>query len=260
MIMRISIFQLNNKSTFKEEFSKIMKVLGSKCVLYNKSSYNYFDFINTYLFHHWKYRGTYLDCNSYLEFIGVPMNFKKITEEGFLNFLEFLLNIQLLMESMKSFKSVTFSDAANSVLFHNVPLLIESMGYQAFDMDDKVTLLKRDIDYEDLMDLVPDDLYELLLSYNMIENNGIKTKRILLNKIYNIMCLNIDKYKSLNNSIFMSIKTVITKMGVIGDMDKKYLSLSSYKVRKYYDYCFQMMCYLIKSESIFKYRDEIKGE
>ena len=258
--MRIPIFQLNSKNTYREEYSKIIKVLTSKCISFENGHYNYFEFVNTYLFHHWKYRGTYLDCYSYLEFIGVSISNKKISEESFLNFLEFLLNIQLLMESMKKFKSVLFSDACNSVLFHNVPLLVEKFGYQAFDIDDKVYLLKRNIDYEDLMDLVSDDLYELLLSYNMIEHNGIKMKRILLNKIYNIMCLDIDKYKSLNNSIFMSIKIIITKMGVIGDIDKKYRSLSNYKIRKYYDYCFQMMCYLIKTESIYKYRDELKGE
>lgn len=258
--MRTSIFQLKKNKSFKEEYTQILKVLNSKCILFEKNSYNYFEFINTYLFHHWKYRGTCLDCNTYLEMIGVHTKNNKISEEGFLNFLEFLLNIQLLMESMKKFKSVTFSDSCSSVLFHNVPLLVEEMGYSIYDIDDKVTLLKRDIDYEDLMDLVPDDFYELLLSYNMIENNGIKMKRIILNKIYNQMCLNIDKYKSLNNGLFMAIKTVITKMGIIGTIDKKYKGISPYKLKKYYDYCFQMMCYLIKTEMINKYKEEIKGE
>lgn len=258
--MRISIFNLNNKNTYKDEYNKIIKVLNSKCILYNKDTYTYFDFIDKYLFHHWKYRKTYLDCYSYMEFIGVSPNNKKISEESFLNFLEFLLNIQLLQESINKYKSAIFNDKAQSILYHNIPIIIENMGYQALDIDDKVYLLKQDINYEDLLDLVPNNLYELLISYNLIENNGIKTKRLILNKIYNIMNKDIDKYKSYNNSILISIKTVVNKMGIIGDIDKKYKDLSTYKLRKYYDYCFQMMMYLIKTEYILKYRNEIKDE
>ena len=61
-------------------------------------------------------------------------------------------------------------------------------------------------------------------------------------------------------SIYSSIKLIITKMGIIGDIDKKYKSLSTYKLKKYYDYCFEMICYLIKSEKVMKYREEIRGE
>ena len=255
--MRISIFQIHNKKSFKEEYSKIIKILSSKCVLYEKNSYSYFDFINTYLFHSWNYRGTYLDCNSYLESIGIYLsNSRKIHEESFLNFLEFLLNIQLLMESMKKYKSVLFSDKANSILFHNVPLLIEDLGYSPYTIDDKVYLLPKDVFYEDLLEFVPDSLSELLITYRLIQNNGIKMKRIILAKLFPM----IEEYKSYNPSIYSSIKLIITKMGIIGDIDKKYKSLSTYKLKKYYDYCFEMICYLIKSEKVMKYREEIRGE
>ena len=257
--MRISIFNLSNKNTYKDEYYKIMKVLNSKCLLYDKEIYNYFEFIDTYLFHHWKYRKTFLDCASYMEFIGINKN-KKITEESFLNFLEFLLNIELLLESIKKYKTLVFNDKANSILFHNIPIIIENMGYQPITIDDKVYLLKQNLIYDDLLEIVPNDLYDLITSYNLIENNGIKTKRLILNKIYNIMAQETEKYKSYNNSIFSSIKTVITKMGVIGDIDKKYANLTNYKLRKYYDYCHELMVYLIKTESINKYKNEIKDE
>ena len=69
-----------------------------------------------------------------------------------------------------------------------------------------------------------------------------------------------DKYKSFNSTLYTSIKTVVTKMGIIGDIDKKYKDISNYKIRKYYDNCFQIMCYLIQTENILKYKDEIKSE
>ena len=116
------------------------------------------------------------------------------------------------------------------------------------------------IDYEDLFSIVPDDINELILSYSNINNNGIKTKRIILNKLYNYLLSDIEKYKSYNSSIFSSIKLVINKMGVVGDIDKKYQNLSNYKLRKYYDYCFNMMTYLLRTEAINKYKEELKSE
>ena len=107
------------------------------------------------------------------------------------------------------------------------------------------------------MELVPNDLYPLIMSYNLPSNKGIKMKRIILNKIYNIIN---DKYKVYNPSVYSSIKTIITKMGIIGDIDKKYKSLSTYKLKKYYDYCLEMIIYLVKSKAIYEFRDEVKAE
>jgi hypothetical protein len=81
---------------------------------------------------------------------------------------------------------------------------------------------------------------------------------MILKKIYDYMNEDIELYKSFNSTIFTSIKNVITKMGVVGDIDKKYEKLSYYKLCKYYDYAFKMMCYLIDSKNIYKYRDEIR--
>ena len=257
--MRISIFHLNDKTSYKDEYTKIIKVLNSKCISFNKKNYTYFEFINTYLFNNWKFRGTYLDCFEYLDFIGVNINSKKISFDSFLNFIEFILNIQLLLNSLKHYSENTLlSVKCKSILLHNIPLILDRLGYQAYDLDDKVLIYKKEIGYNDLFNIVPNDIYELLLSYKSINNNGIKTKRIILNKIYLFMSKDIEKYKSYNSTLFNSIKLIINKMGVVGDIDKKYSDLSNYKLRKYYDYCFDMMCYLIKTEEILKYKDEIR--
>lgn len=258
--MRISIFNLNNKTSYKEEYIKIIKVLNNKCIEFKKDKYTYFEFINKYLFNNWKYRKTYLELNDYLDFIGININSKKINENTFINFLEFLLNMQILLESIKYYNdNVIFSSKAHSILFHNIPIILDSLNYQAYDIDDKVIIYKKDIVYSDLLESFPDELTELLLSYNDINNNGIKTKRLILNKLYNYISNDIDKYKSINTSLYNTIKLIITKMGVIGNMDKKYISLSNYKIRKYYDYCFKMICYLINSEHIIKIKEEIKN-
>lgn len=259
--MRISIFNLNNKKSFKDEYIKIIKVLNSKCINFKNKKYTYFEFVNTYLFNSWKYRNTYLDVYEYLEFIGIKVTSNKINLDSFINFLEFILNIQLLQESIKYYNdNVVFSSKANSVIFHNIPIILDELGYQAYDIDDKVIIYKKDIVYTDLLDNLSDDISELLLSYNNINNSGIKTKRIILNKLYNFISKNQDKYKSMNTSIYNSIKLIINKMGVVGEIDNKYKNLTNYKLRKYYDYCFRLICYLINTEYIMKIKEEIKKE
>ena len=259
--MRMSIFNLNNNDTYKDEYIKIIKVLNSKCITMQRKTYSYFEYINTYLFNNWKYRNTYIDCYEYLKFIGVNVNSKKISLDGFINLIEFILNIQILIESNKYYNdNTTYSVPAKSIIFHNIPLILDKLNYQAYDLDDKVMIFKKDIDYEDLFNIVPDDINELILSYSNINNNGIKTKRIILNKLYNYLLVDYEKYKSYNSSIFSSIKLVINKMGVIGDIDKKYQNLSNYKLRKYYDYCFNMITYLLRTETLNKYKEELKNE
>lgn len=258
--MRISIFYLDNKTNYKSEYIKIIKILNSKCIEYKNKNYNYFEFINIFLFNNWKYRGTYVDLYEYLEFIGVNINTKKISLDSFLNFIEFLLNIQLLLESIKHFNdNVIFNTKSKSVLFHNIPLILENLDYEAYDLDDRVVIYKKDIIYSDLLDEVSDDIKELLLSYNNVNNNGIKTKRIILNKLFNFISNEQDKYKNLNSSIYNTIKLIVNKMGIIGEIDNKYKSLTNYKLRKYYDYCFRLICYLINTEFIIKIKEEVRN-
>ena len=259
--MRISIFHLEHNKTYKEEYHKMVKVLGSKCITFEKKEYSYFDFINNYLFNNWKFRGTYLDCYEYLESIGINIKSRKIAKESFINFLEFILNIQLLIQNLKYYsEKIEVSMKCNSILKHNIPLILEFYGYQAYSLDDRIIILEKDLSYDDLANILPNDIYELLLSYKSNTNNGIKMKRLILYKIYQYIIKDIEKYKSYNSSVFTSIKLVINKMGIIGEIDKKYKDLSNYKLRKYYDNCFEMIVYLLNTENILKYKEEIRKE
>lgn len=258
--MRMTIFHRENTLNYKEEYLKMMKVFSSKCIEFDKKEYTYFDYINKELFHNWKFRGTYLDCYEYLESIGVNVKSRKISKDGFLNLLEFICNIQSLMNHLKYYADHTkFSIKCKSILIHNIPLLLESFGYQAYDLEDRIVISEKELEYEDFESLLPNSIYECFILYKDKNNNGIKMKRMILEKIYHFLESN-EKYKTLNSSIYNSIKTVVTKMGVIGELDKKYKHLTNYKMKKYYDSCFEMMVYLVKTESILKYKEEIKKE
>ena len=257
--MRKTIFNLDNKINIKEEYNKIIKVLNSKCVIYKKRSYTYFDFINDYIFNNWEYRSTYIDLYEYFNYLGINIKSKSINENSFLNLIEFILNIELFIENNPYYSdNVTISTKCRSIIQHNLYLILDSMDYEAYKLDDKIIISKKNLDYDSLTSFLGNNIYELLLSYNNINNNGIKTKRIILNKIYDYICKDIDKYKNYNSTVFTSIKFIVTKLGIDGEIDKKYKNISLYKLRKYYDYCYSMMIYLIRSEIILKYRDEIR--
>lgn len=255
--MRISILSRNNNDNYKKEYLKMMKILTSKCVTVHDKKETYFDFINKYLFHNWKYRGTYLDVYEYLNSIGIHLSNKKITFNNLLNLIEFLLNMQQLIESSKYYsKNTIYSVKCSSILFHNIPLILEEYEYEAYSVDDKVYLLQGLSDYDDVLELISDDLKELIVLYRSSLSTGLKIKRMILEKIYLILVEN--DYKKYNVSLFSTIKLIITKMGVIGNIDKKYQHLSTYKLKKYYDYCYECILYLLKTENINRYKEEIK--
>ena len=175
--MRISIFNLSDKSNYKVEYNKMIKVLNSKCITYKTKHYTYFEFINKFLFNNWKFRKTYLDVYEYLEFIGININSKKTSLDAFLNFIEFILNMDLLLSKIKIYyDEVKYSTSARSIIYHNIPLILEKEGYCAYDLDDKIIISSIDTDYDDLKSILPDDINELILSYKNINNNGIKQR------------------------------------------------------------------------------------
>ena len=137
----------------------------------------------------------------------------------------------------------------------NTPYDFNTVITKSFNLHAK----EKDATYDDLSLLVPKEIEELLISYKSRNNSGIKMKRIILEKLYQFLLSDIDKYKSYNSSLFSSIKTVITKMGVSQEIDKKYQNLTNYKLRKYYDNCYQMILYLIKTEEVLKAKEELKN-
>ena len=257
--MRKNIFNIDNKINIKDEYIKIIKVLSSKCVLYKKRSYSYFDFINIFIFNNWEYRSTYIDLYDYLNHLGINIKSKKINNKAFLNLLEFILNIELFIENNRYYSdNVTISTQCRSIIQHNIYLILDNLNYEAYRLDDKIIIYKKNLDFNSLLDILPNDIYELLLSYNNINNNGIKIKRLILFKIYQYINKDYDKYKNYNSTVLTSVKFIVNKLGIDGEIDKKYKDISSYKLKKYYDYAFTMMIYLIRSEIVLKYRDEIR--
>ena len=84
-------------------------------------------------------------------------------------------------------------------------------------------------------------------------------KKLILEKIYYLLEKKEEEYKKYNPTIYNTIKLVVTKMGIIGSIDKKYENISSYKLKKYYDYSLELILYLLQTKNILKYKDEIRN-
>ncbi len=98
-----NIFDIEVRLDINKEFSKMVNYLhyiGNTTSTSRYTSYIKLTFIgaiNSYAFKRWPYRGTAINCEEYLENIGLPEYYFKgniwINEKSFLHYLEFIYNI-----------------------------------------------------------------------------------------------------------------------------------------------------------------------
>lgn len=257
--MRKSIFEIENRLDINTEFERLFDSLCEKeTIYYNYSSYSYFQFVNEYIFNRWEYRDTFVDLHEYLEFLGLNESIQcghtNIKEKEFLNFLEFLLNIMYCMEINNKNLGFSYNNIkVKNIIFHNIPLILEKMNYKVSKDNDKFCIIKRDEDVDSILEIVPENISQLLLSYNDIRNNNKDSKVAILKGIdlYLETGDNKKKFKSIDSNLVDSIGTIVNKMGVNHPINEEpYLSLGEKSILEWYDKCFKMMIHLIRSKDV----------
>ena len=261
--MRKSIFEIENRLDIEKEFEKLIKALFEEdTIYYNSYDMSFFEFLNEYVFNLWEYRDTFTDLDDYLEHIGITSRIINkcdvLTKEIFLNFLELLINLLLVIEEKIGIKNVYFRNIkTKNIISHNVPIILEKMNYELYSEENTMRIRKRDADVDSILDLVPEEISYLLLSYNDIRNNNIESKKTLLKKIDLYIDANKRKYKEIGKELLDSIETIVNNMG-INHQSKKFPfnNLSDYELSEWYDKCFKMMIHLIRTEDIIKIKKE----
>lgn len=263
--MRKSIFEIENRLNIVEEFKKILTILyEEKTIYYNYEDLNLMTFLNKYVFSNWKYRDTFIELSDYMRNIGITSSVEtgneELTEEKFLNFLELLLNLYLTITRQFDMEKIFYySEKVKNTIPHNIPIILEKMNYEAVYCKDKVILRKRDADVDSVLDIVPINIAELLLSYNDIRNNNIESKKTILKKIDLYIDSNKRKYKSISADLLNSIDIIINKMGINHIEDKEpFNKFSNDELCAWYDKCFRMIIHLIRMEEISKISNETK--
>lgn len=254
--MRKSIFEIENRLDICSEYKRLLSCLYERdSIFYDGLSMSLWRFINEYVFNLWDYRDTFIDLESYLEHIGV-LDYSSygnvyIEEIPFLNFLELLLNLKLVIDGNYKFNSICYSQKVREFIDRNVPLILEKMNYAKYNEYDRVLIRKRDADVDSVLELVPEDIQTLLLDYNDIRNNTLESKKTILKKLDLFIEKDKKKYKGLNASTYDSIQIIVNKMGINHPItEQPYSDLKSDELIKWYDKCFKLMIHLIRIENI----------
>lgn len=263
--MRKSIFEIENRLNIGKEFDSLINALfENNTIHYDYKYMSYFDFLNYYVFNIWQYRDTFTDLKDYLEHVGINSriidNYEPITRRPFLNFLELLLNLVLVIGDDIGFDKIRFrSVKIKNIISHNIPLILEKMNYESYNYQNTIRIRKRDADVDSILELVPEDISALLLSYNDIRNNNINSKKSILKGIDLYIDKNKKKYKNVDKGLLDSIETIVNNMGINHESeDKPFSDLTNSELCKWYDKCFKLMIHLIRTEDILKIKKERK--
>ena len=258
--MRKSIFEIENRLNIKKEYERLISSLQEQnSIVYESRYMTLYHFLEKYVFPKWKYRDTFIEMFDYLEHIGVDIYSPVISEKGFLNLLEFLLNIWKTAREKINFNNLrVVSQISFNVIEHNVPIILEKMNYTIKEESDKVLIIKRDSDVDSILDIVPVEIATLLLSYNDIRNSSIEVKKQILKSLDLYIEKDKRKYKSYDSSLYDSIQTIVNEMGVNHPLHERYKDMSETELCSWYNKCFKMMIHLIRTEDIVCMKNERK--
>ena len=256
--MRKSIFEIENRIDINKEYKKLMSALFESHTIYYESSFmSLFDFINEYVFNLWEDRETFVELEDFFSHIGLNSS-EYVSLESFLNFLELMLNLIYVLNKHYD-NGIFYSIKVKNIFEHNVPIILEKLNYKVVDIKNRKIIIKRDADVDSVLEFVPDNIADLLLSYNDIRCNNLESKKSILKNIdlYLESDLNKKNFKSLDSKLWDSIGTIVNKMGINHPIqDEPFLSLKHGEIISWYDKCFKMMLHLIRMKEIKSYKNE----
>lgn len=264
-----SIFEIENRLDIPKEFSKLVDMFqeNSNAAIYEEKYHSriygtFLSAINKTVFLEWKYRDTFLDVYEYLQHIGInidAIDYLKyhINKEQFLYYLEFILNMVLLIDDTNKRKIELLP--ATIAAIENIPRILEKMNYKIKELDDKIIITKRNADVDSILENVPEDMASTLLEYNDFRiQDDIKTKQKILKNIDLYIEKNIN-IKSFDKELDNAIGTIVNKMGVNHPIkEESYKSFTDEQLIEWYDKCFLMMLHAIRTIEVNKIKNERK--
>ena len=258
-----SIFEIENRLDIQKEFRKFIKVFHNIDGVIDKDSYEnvtVMEYFDRNIFKKCEFRDTILTIEEYLDFIGITYNVilgkEQITEEKFLRYVEFVLN--MLFKAGNYFFSKIKSEIIEATL-KNLIIIIEKMNYKFVELEDRVILSKRNADLDSVLKYVPKEISQVLLEYNDFRiENDLEYKKKLLKEIdlYLEKNINVRAYdKELSDTIGM----IVNKMGVNHPINEEpFMSFSEDELLEWYDKCYLLMIHAIRWNEIKQVKDERK--
>lgn len=262
-----NIFEIENRLDIQKEFKRFINVFHNMQMIDSNFRGEYlslFAYFDRFVFRKWDYRDTMLVTVEYLNHIGVSNKMlnkdENITEEIFLRYIEFVLN--MIKEAGDSLMNKIGKGSLLKAALDNISVILEKMNYEKVEVENRIILTKRNSDVDSILAEIslPQDVTEVLLEYNDFRvQKDIEAKKKILKKLDLYIEGNI-KVKSFDSNLGDSIGVIVNKMGINHPINEEpYLSMPKEEIIQWYDKCFLMMIHAIRSVEVNKIKNERKA-
>ena len=273
MTRRKTIFEIENKLNIEEEFLRICRIIDDEnCSVSfeNDITYRQWSFlgaINHAFFPKWPYRDTFIDVYDYLRHIGINkkmmLNGFGIDETNFLYFLEFLINISNFMKQTCSSHGIKITyDMRVQACLDNINKLLAKMHCELKTIKNEVIIVKKDIDVDSVIDIVPDNIADSLLSYcDFRVEKDLDAKKAILKDIDIYIDANKTKLDKIDGceSLRKDIDFIFNKFGINHKIDEKFKDLPKEDLLGIYDISFILVLELLRRGKINNARKTINS-
>lgn len=270
--MAVSIFTIERRKIFSEEFSKFFEDLQSDVTTSTGDNYKIFLYLDRCI-RYWPHRCGATGIKDYLKGIGVDITNPKDDKDLLLT-LELLINIlhwapkQDFNDDKNNEFNILFkkNDVENEAkrLIENAECLLEqccNMTVRKVEDDKfpKYFITKRNARIDAAVAVVP-ELSDVLLGYLDIRNaDDIEYKKAALTAIYGYMEPRRKEYKALACSAVSEEFFISMNSFGIRHNTKSQVRMQTKKKKAVCDKLFMMAVYVLQVPEVNKYKDELKA-
>lgn len=248
--MRKSIFELERRSSLKEEYENLREYLINSYLIDEGYEEDVLKAIAE-TFTKWPLRGTALNPASY--FSQRNLNLYHINNDTeALYFFEFIFNFLYSAINDDYFNVSSVHHAAEhnkevvKVIFENTRRTLESINMKIKHIEKRFIFTKRDADVDSIIEQVP-VIKDLLLSYLDFRNEkDIHTKKTILKHLGDYIEKNKDSFKQYDSNLFNDIGALLNKGSIRHNNDKQINFQTEQEQIECYDKTFKLIIHLIR--------------
>lgn len=226
--MRKSIFDLIDKEIdFVNEYARLYDLIRiEKLLEFNDCPYTYIKMFDKYI-SEWPYRGICTSFDEIAENIGITDFPNMSAEESCLYLCELILNIRKFFLDIKNRiepgeceflydpNDYDYLCLNDKILIDNVNYIIQKLGYETKNIDDKIILIKTNADVISTALIVEEDISNLILNYNDFKiANNLKAKKDILLSLGHYIEPKRKEIKNKNSSLEDYIFLCLNKLNI----------------------------------------------
>lgn len=251
---------ISEESEIKSEYWRVQELFSLKEIWINGEKSTIQNYIDKNEFLNWKYRKTCLNIEDMAETYNLPFDWDEVTLEDFFLYLEFVLNLILLIKN-KRWKEM---QQTINLLENNITLFLDKYNHKIFQTSDKIIIIPKSEIVSELA-ILNEDIAPNIIEYQSISIKGnVKHKRELILGIA-------QKYEGIENKLKKEGHiTLVNNIGCLlnnlhlrhnNKIGKKandiVKDIPDDELEKWYDKTYDMLLLSIMTENCIKYKQDI---